>query len=175
MPAGTTIGVAYTAVEYAWEAHAYRYPRIDRERLSYVDFLEEPEVLVVSSYDLEPIREALQSELMLPGFEWPEAKDDVWYRGAEPTPEIFQFYDRLLNGPSDYCPVAVFTPNVLVPIEFPPPEIRVFARGGAAGGLDCLGGQEWAAQSETSTAGKAASCQLEGRARKMRLGDGSEG
>lgn len=137
---GTSIGVAYTAVEYAWEAHAFRYPRIDRTRLAYLDFLEEPEVVVVSSYDLEPIRRALQSDVMLPNYEWPEAKDDVWYRGAEPTPEIFRFYDRLLSGRSAYCQVAMFTPQVLAPIEFPPPEIRVFACGETAPESSCQGG-----------------------------------
>lgn len=137
IPAGATVGVAYTATQYAWESHAYRYPSLDRDRTQYVDFLQRPQVVVVSSYDLEPIRRALASEELLPGYEWPEAIDDVWYRGAEPTPEIFRFYDELIHHQGPYCLIERFSPRVLVPIEFPPPEIRIYAREDWRGAPPC--------------------------------------
>ncbi|MBI1315088.1 phospholipid carrier-dependent glycosyltransferase [bacterium] len=100
IPAGTSIGMATDSTEYTWRHHQWRYPRIDWTRYRETPFLDRPEVLVVSSIELDLMRDALQSEKLLDGFVWDERFRSDWYQLTPPSPEVFRFYDDLLHGRS---------------------------------------------------------------------------
>ena len=60
-----TVGFSATTVEHQ---HPWRYPAVDLSKFREAPFLDEPEILVVSSYDLEPVAEALRSDKLLLGY-----------------------------------------------------------------------------------------------------------
>jgi hypothetical protein len=129
IPAGTTVGIAGVSEKYPWKTHRWRYPRVDFTRFKAVDFLQEPDILILSSYDYQPVLHTLESGRLGSGYVLDEAYHREWYRFAAPSPGIFEFYDRLLNqNDGRYVLFKSFSTEVKVPLEFPPPEIRIYRR-----------------------------------------------
>ena len=126
---GTSIGLGYVSEEYNWRHFPWWYPRVDYSRYKEVDFLDEPEFLIISSYAFAQIQDTLQSRKFSSGYVLQEKYRKEWYRYSPPSPRILEFYDVLLNkGNSRYVLVKAFKRKVNVPIEFPPPEIRIFRK-----------------------------------------------
>lgn len=125
-PQGTTIGIAYTSEELGWQAHDWRYPKIDFERYREVDIFDSPDVVILSSRDFYAIDEALQSEWLGPDYIVPPEMYADWSASSPPTPRLFRFFEEILYGQGPYCLDRVFMPNNLVPIEFPAPEMRIY-------------------------------------------------
>lgn len=131
VPVHATIGLASQSEKYNWPFHSWRYPRIDAGKVQVVDFLEYPDVLLASSLDYKPVLETLQSDKLLPGYVLDKAYYKEWYRYSPPSSEIFEFYDELLLKQNTvYALIKTFAVNVNVPLEFPPPEIRIYQRRG---------------------------------------------
>jgi hypothetical protein len=122
---GTTVGLASMTEEHH---HTWRYPAVNFSKFRETSFLDEPQILIVSSLDLDPIREALRSDKLLPGYRWDPAWNKRWYRYTPPSPRVFAFYDALLRGESPYVLERQWTPTVNVPIEFPPPTIWIYRK-----------------------------------------------
>jgi len=127
-PEGATIGIGYTSPKYGWEWHDWMYPAIDFARRPYRDFLEGPDYVVLSSCDYEGIRQVLRSDTLRAGYEVAARSRKEWYRLAPPTPEIFAFHEKIMNGSSPYELVAIFRPRLLAPIEAPAPTIEIYRR-----------------------------------------------
>jgi hypothetical protein len=54
-----------------------------------------------------------------------------WYQAHSPSEEVFRFYDNILNERGEkykYRLIKQFEKNILIPIEFPPPLIRIYER-----------------------------------------------
>ncbi len=132
VPPGTTVALSTVSESYPWRHHAWHYPVVDFSMVRETSLLEEPELVVTSSYDLARIEEALQSDKLLPGYQWDPAWNRAWYRYSPPTPRLFQFYEQLLASSGAYALVKTFKTPVPVPIEFPPPEIRIYQRRAAS-------------------------------------------
>jgi hypothetical protein len=130
IPPGSTIGIAYTSQEYPWPNHIWRYPKIDFNVFKYVDFLEAPEFVVVSSYDAEPIRDVLQSGVLSQNFVFPASRASEWYKNSPPGSEIFAFFQGLSESKiGQYQRLKSFSPKrSLAPIESPVPTIEIFQR-----------------------------------------------
>lgn len=130
VPAGATIGIAYTSPRHAWNHHGWRYPEVDFDRLKYLDFLQQPEFVIVSSYDANAILRALRSGQLQEDDTLPTHLAKNWYERSPPSPEIFRFFRALyFDNHGAYRRVASFAPRRrLAPIEFPPPVIEVFER-----------------------------------------------
>lgn len=127
---GSAVGIGYTSEEFGWRTHSWRYPSIDFTRFQEVDFREAPDFVVLSSYDFIEIEAALDSGDLLPDFTWPEERNYEWYRSSPPSPSVFKIYTDLLGESGGYCLVREFSSNVLVPVEFPPPDVRIYAKSG---------------------------------------------
>jgi len=97
VPQNTTLGFSAVSTEYSWTEHSWRYPQINLENYRLINFLEKPDLLIVSSRDIKEITPALESEKLKPGYIWDEQYKDEWYRYIPPSPEVFYFYDKLLN------------------------------------------------------------------------------
>jgi Dolichyl-phosphate-mannose-protein mannosyltransferase len=125
---GITIGLSSVTDKYK-EIHPWRNPKIDFSKFQFTNFLDEPEILVTSSYVLDKIERALKSDKLLPGYKWDPLWNKDWYRYSPPSPRIFKFYDTLLNSDkSNYILLEKFQTNINVPIEFPPPEIKIYRK-----------------------------------------------
>ena len=125
---GDSFGLGYTAKPFAG-THGWGYPKINSNKFEMTDFLESPDVIVMSSYDVDPILNALQSSDMLPGYNWPQNLAGEWYQGVPPSPDVFTFYEQLfITKTSNYCLEKFFHSQVYVPIELPPPDIWIFIR-----------------------------------------------
>lgn len=127
-PQGTTLGVAYFSEKFGWTTHSWRYPQIDYTWFRSMDFLEYPEVVVVSSeYDTTKIEEALKSEKLSGDYLWDEQYNKDWYQFSPPSPRVFRFYDELNDSErSQYILLKTFKKQNIVPVEFGAPEIRIF-------------------------------------------------
>lgn len=128
LPKGSSVGIGYTSEVFGWRTHEWRYPSIDFTRYQEVDFLEAPDFIVLSSYDFNTIEAALNFGYLLPDFTWPEERNKEWYRSSPPSPSVFKLYSELLGEGGGYCLVQEFSNNVLVPVEFPPPIVRIYAK-----------------------------------------------
>ena len=96
-PPGTTIGIASDAVRYHWKHHQWRYPPVDFKRYPERHFLKHPDVIVVTSFELNVMKAALASSRLGDGDIWdPRFKSD-WYENRPPAPVVFAFYRGLLN------------------------------------------------------------------------------
>lgn len=96
-PAGVRVGMATDSTEYTWRHHQWRYPRIDWSRYVETPFLDQPDVLVVSSIEIDLMRDALASDRLLDGFVWDARFHSDWYQLTPPSPDVFRFYDDLLS------------------------------------------------------------------------------
>lgn len=129
IPEGATVGIAFASEKYPWRWHAWRYPWIDFRRYRETMFLERPEYLVVSSFDMNPIAATLQSGKLNSVYDLDETYHREWYRYAPPSPEIFRFFDELLPPEgSPYVLLQSFRNESRVPLENPPPELRIYRR-----------------------------------------------
>jgi len=127
-PTGTTLGMAYTSEEFGWTVHPWKYPNIDFTRFRSEDFLEYPEVVVVSTaFHGKHIEEALKSDKLSPEYVWDKRYDKDWWQFSPPSPRVFRFYDELLDPErSQYTLLKTFKNQRDVPVEFAPPEIKIF-------------------------------------------------
>lgn len=129
VPKGTTLGISSVSEKYNWRTHPWRYPKINFKQYRMVNFLSEPDIVVLSSYDYEPILKTLKSGKLLKNYVLPKEYHKDWYRYSAPSPRIFKFYDDLLIKKSKkYFLLKIFRSNVNVPLEFPPPEIRIYKK-----------------------------------------------
>lgn len=130
LPAGATIGIAYTSPRHKWPRHRWRYPDIDFDTFKYLDFLSRPDFVVVSSSDAQTIRAVISQKQLREDYTVPEHLAKQWYESSPPSPKIFRFFDELyFNDHGSYEMIASFAPErMLAPIEFPPPVIDIFKR-----------------------------------------------
>jgi hypothetical protein len=144
VPKGTSIGIAYTSPGIGWMHHYWQYPKINFADYRYKDFLQNPDYIILSSYDFQQIKKTLESGILTDAYELPRGYPDYpkWYRCSPPTPEVFQFYKALWGDhagssaegrepvkKSDYYLVKRFDPKPYARIlEFPPPLIEIYAR-----------------------------------------------
>jgi hypothetical protein len=124
---GSTIGVASDSHDYNWRHHQWRYPPIDWNRFQERDFLSEPEVIVVTSYEVDVMAAALQSDSMLAGFVWNPEHRKEWYKWTPPSPRVFEFYSRLLSGRS-YTPLRRFQHRLTPDVGSIAPTVWVYRR-----------------------------------------------
>jgi len=128
IPHGTAIGVSYVAEEYR-DTHPWRHPVINfADTFKEADILTNPDVIVVSSYDLDPIQSALESPYLSSDLQWDMEGPAVWYFAAPPGPRIFKFYKDLLSENSQYELLAEFSKIDVVRISFPDPIVRIYRR-----------------------------------------------
>jgi dolichyl-phosphate-mannose-protein mannosyltransferase len=126
---GTTIGYSGVSERYTWKTHSWRYPKIDPNQFRIIDFLSKPEVLVINFDDANAILKTLKSDKLLSNYILPEIYHKDWYRYSAPSPKIFKFYDELLlNKKSNYILLKTFNRKFNVPLEFAPPEIKIFTK-----------------------------------------------
>jgi hypothetical protein len=130
IPPGSTFGIAYTSEEYDYSYHLWRYPYIDFSELQYVDFLEGPQYVLVSSFDAAQIVETLESGMLEAEFVFPEGLNHRWYQKSPPSPEIFAFFNNLyFSDQPAYILLVRFTPaRKWAPIEFYPPIIEIYQK-----------------------------------------------
>ncbi len=129
IPEDTTIGVSGVSEKYDWRTHSWRYPKIDPKRYRIVNFLNVPEVFILNMDDGEKILDTINSEKLIKDYVLPEAYYKDWYRYSAPSPRIFKFYDDLLvKNKSNYVLIKSFKREVNVPLEFAPPEIRIYKK-----------------------------------------------
>jgi len=54
-----------------------------------------------------------------------------WYQAHPPSEEVFRFYDDILNEKGEkykYRLIKKFEKNIFIPIEYPPPQVRIYER-----------------------------------------------
>lgn len=106
IPPGESIGVVSSygpAQRLGW-----RYPPIDFRRYRQLSALDQPSFLILTSYDAEDFERTRRSS-------------------HPPPPRLLAFYDALQNpNRIGYRLIADFAPAHRVPIEFPPPDIRIY-------------------------------------------------
>ncbi|MBC2717648.1 MAG: glycosyltransferase family 39 protein [Desulfobacteraceae bacterium] len=129
IPKGTTIGISGVSEKYDWRTHSWDYPKIDFRRYRGVNFLNEPELLILNSNDFEKVINTLNSGKLRKNYVLPETHYKDWYKYSAPSPRIFRFYDDLLvKNKSSYVLLKTFQQKVNVPLEFAPPEIRIYQK-----------------------------------------------
>jgi 4-amino-4-deoxy-L-arabinose transferase-like glycosyltransferase len=126
---GSTLGIGYASDKYSWKSHDWRYPKINFGKYKEENFLNGPDILILSSFDFIPIMETLNSNKIDSNFVLSKAYYKEWYRYSPPSSEILQFYHKLFNPKiSNYILIKSFKKNINVNIEFPPPEIRIYKK-----------------------------------------------
>jgi len=125
---GSTVGLVAAAESDSARWHRWRYPKVDFDRYVETPPLERPDFLVFSSGDYAQVLDTLRSDRLGPGYAVPEELAREWYRYRAPQPEMFRLYDEVLVQGQGYRLLETFSMNVPVPLEFPPPEIRIYAR-----------------------------------------------
>jgi len=93
--AGTTVGVGYSAKNR--KRDDWMRPTVDFSRYQKMDFFDYPEILMVTSYDLDPIIRALNSGKISRDYIYDQQHNKDWWEFSPPSPRIFRFYDELLN------------------------------------------------------------------------------
>lgn len=124
-PHGTRIGMGMTS-KILFTTNSWTLPHLDERAYGVSSMLSLPPVLALSSADFEPIEQALRSPKLLPGYRWDPRHNADWFLSAPPSPDVFLLYDEILHRPTAYRLAAVFKTPLLAPIEFPPPEIRIY-------------------------------------------------
>jgi hypothetical protein len=126
--AGRSVGLGYTSEKYK-NTHNWINPRINWNKYKQVDLLSRPEFIVLSSYTYKKILNTLNSDKIDDDYVLRQEYFTEWYRNSPPSPELFRFYhDLLIAKHSDYALMKSFQIDSRVPIEFPPPEIRIYSR-----------------------------------------------
>jgi hypothetical protein len=127
IPIGTTIGATSIGDYLRWD---WEFPKIDTEKYRVVDALEKPKFIILTSYDYVRMERALSSS-KLHNYKWDPRSTVEWYKAHPPSEEVFRLYDDVLNekgGKYKYRLVRKFEKNIFIPIEFPPPQIRIYER-----------------------------------------------
>jgi hypothetical protein len=79
--------------------------------------------------DAQKILYTLNSEKIGNDYVLPKRYNKEWYRYSAPSPRIFKFYDDwLIKKTSGYRLLETFHRKVNVPLEFAPPEIRIYKK-----------------------------------------------
>jgi hypothetical protein len=129
VPKGTTLGLGVIYEYTGPHPYLWRYPRINLQNYKEAPVSEKPEIVVASSYDFIPILEALASGKVNTDYVLDQRYHKGWWLGCPPTPNSFRFYDMLFNGKHpQYKLLKSFSRPVGVPIEFWPPEIRIYKK-----------------------------------------------
>ncbi|MBU1626402.1 hypothetical protein KKB18_03460, partial [bacterium] len=126
----SSIGIALTSFRFGGKLpHSWKYPKIDFNKFRFVNFLEKPEYLILSSFDYEKILRALKSNKISSYYVWKEEYNKEWYRSTPPTPEIFKFYDDLFfKNKGEYELIISFQKRQLKAIAVPAPEILIYKK-----------------------------------------------
>ena len=74
-----------------WRGNRYEYPEIDFTRYREMDFLNYPEVIVLSSFSFEQIETALKSEKLSRDYIWDQRYNRDWWDSLPPSPRVFRF------------------------------------------------------------------------------------
>jgi 4-amino-4-deoxy-L-arabinose transferase-like glycosyltransferase len=138
IPEGSTIGIGYVSSQFGWRIHKWRQPYIRIKNYREVDFTNDPEYVVLSSYDIDEITKALNSGLMTENYLWPDELDNWWYLNSSPSPTVFKTYISLLQE-DGYCLLESFRSRILAPIEFPPPDILIYKKSLSEDKVECQG------------------------------------
>lgn len=127
IPSDTTIGATLIG---NYPRGSWELPKIDTEKYRIIDALKKPEFIILTSYSFVKMEEALSSG-KLHNYKWDPKYAKEWYRAHPPSEEVFRFYDDILNEKGEkykYRLIKKFEKNVFIPIEFPPPEVRIYER-----------------------------------------------
>lgn len=127
IPSGSTIGATSIGDYLRW---SWMFPKIDNEKYKIVDALGKPKFIILTSYDYVKMGKALSSN-KLHNYRWDPKYAKEWYQARPPSEEVFQFYDDILNEKGEkykYQLIKTFEKNIFIPIEFPPPQIRIYQR-----------------------------------------------
>jgi len=103
---------------------------MEMDRFKVVDALQNPDYIILTSYDYKRMEEALISD-KLHDYKWDPKFSEEWYRFHPPSEKVFRFYDEILNNKGmeyEYRLIKKFEKNIFVPIEFPPPQIRIYEK-----------------------------------------------
>ena len=131
LPSGATLGFATTRADRRSD-HSWRFPTVDTTRYRLSDVGDRPSFLIASDWTLVPVRRALESGRLGPGYVWPDSLSAVWYRRRVPSPEEFRFFEQLLAGRSGYRVVAHWKPATPLPVEFSDRGLWLYRREDAA-------------------------------------------
>jgi len=94
-----------------------------------MNFLNKPEFLILNMNDAEKILNTINSGKLGQDYVLQKAYYKDWYRYSAPSPRIFKFYDDLLvKNNSGYVLEKTFQRNVNEPLEFAPPEVRIYKK-----------------------------------------------
>jgi len=129
-PKDTTLGIGYVSEEFVGAPLRFLYPKIDLTWFRSADFLDYPEVVIVSrDWHIKHIEHALTSDKLSEEYVWDEQYNYEWFKFSPPSPRIFRFYEELFNPEeSKYILLKTFKKKRLVPVEFGSPEIRIYLR-----------------------------------------------
>jgi hypothetical protein len=112
-----------------YEDRPWELPRIAAGRYVLTDCLAEPDYVVLNSRSYGNMDRALTSERLHAGYVWDAAQADYWLPDPVPEPEVFQFYDDLLNHKGAryvYDLITEFHAPEYATIEYESPTIRIY-------------------------------------------------
>lgn len=129
IPNGVSISNNGNVGNYArW---GWNFPRIHYNNYIVKTCFDKPDYIILTSFRFIPIEEALKSPHINDNYTWDKNYSNMWYQQIIPEPEVFLFYDDLLNNKSqkyNYTLVKSFKQDNTIPIEFPAPEIRIYKK-----------------------------------------------
>lgn len=132
VPAHASLALAPTTEQDPWDEHPWRYPALSPSRQARLtSTFSRPRYIVTSSYALGEIEQALRSDEIRPGYQWPATKAGRWYKYRVPTPDELRFFDELLSGAAGYVEERRWVPSPEARINFPAPQIRLYRRTGS--------------------------------------------
>ena len=126
-PDNATVGLTMISEEYMW-THRWRHPHIVNKKNRVVSILDNPDIIVTSSFVLDKIQQALKSPHLRKNYEWKPEENRMWYRYSPPSPRLFAFYDKLLHDAGPYKLIKVFPRPFSAMLKTESPEIRVYER-----------------------------------------------
>lgn len=126
---GLTLSIPGVSEQFTWRNHPWRYPNINFAKFKEANFWEEPDIIVLSSYDFKPVLKLLKSGEVQDDYILGENEKKNWYMYSPPSPRILKLYDELMiKGQKKYELLQSFRVDVNVPVEFPPPEILIYKK-----------------------------------------------
>jgi hypothetical protein len=126
---GRSIGIGYVSEKYPWKTFSWRHPKINFAKYKEMDFLNNPDIIILSSDDFHQIIETLNSDKINGEYALGKKYYKEWYRYSPPSVKILRFYDNFFNQDrSNYSLMIAFKKDINVPVEFPPPEIRIYKK-----------------------------------------------
>lgn len=129
VPKGSEIGFSEVSTSYGWIEHKWRYPRINMSDYTETSFLENPEYLIISSFDSNEVVPWLDSPYLSQDYIWDTQNTKMWYAYIPPTPEVFRFYKSMAYGPHGYEVLKKFEIRISRKILTDPyPDIYIYKR-----------------------------------------------